>query len=517
MNPVLSNTPVNNINNAGNVNRIPQIIPPNLAHMNPGYPGTFVPLMGPSGYPYPLNVPNVMGMPIYLQQQKFTAVPVIQPATAIPMNPDTTGYFGNLSPNLSEEVVTAILTCCGGFKRIKRPVDPSSGKPKPFALVEFESVSDLVRAFKLLQDFILDNRHLNIKLESGIKIEPGENDLSADLKVFEGINRVLIGKRVTGGGSMEWIEKRILQIKKETERVKEAAALAANEHGGPKDSRRDRQRNYSDLIDIEPSKYSTTKSSTSTSKDDALMSLKDRERRWELKSKDLEREFRRDLEKDTERGKRHEKEAACLAEQVSNYSDGLFVKFGNLNLKETLLSEAAIPSLEQSPSALFFSNREKWCKQRERAQEKEREIFGECQKILELSLTNKKAGKMKNESVEVKQRELLEKFVPVEREELFAFPVQWDQLKNFSNEFKEICRERTAAFFPEARKEICHKLADILIDRLPRDQPAKLIKELNNEPTFLGVSNESGEADLLILLIWRWLIYFTSAKSQNII
>ena len=120
----------------------------------------------------------------------------------VPMNPDTTGYFGNLSPNVSEDVFIGILNCCGGFKRIKRPVDPSTGKPKPFSFVEFETRDDLFRvAFGLLQDFPLDNRHLNIKIENASSSNYQQNDSNAEqLKSYEMISKILIGKRVTGGG-----------------------------------------------------------------------------------------------------------------------------------------------------------------------------------------------------------------------------------------------------------------------------------------------------------------------------
>ena len=91
-----------------------------------GYPpmaGNFIPAGGM------MPIRPVVPMP-------FAVVPPIAPA-AVPMNPDTTGYFGNLSPNISEDVVTAILTCCGGFKRLKGRW-PFDRQTEAFALVELK-------------------------------------------------------------------------------------------------------------------------------------------------------------------------------------------------------------------------------------------------------------------------------------------------------------------------------------------------------------------------------------------
>lgn len=446
-------------------------------------------------------------------------------ANALPtaMNPDTTGYFGNLSPNVSEEVVTAVLGCSGGFKRLKRPVDPSTGKPKAFALVEFESVDDLNRAFRVFQDFVLDQRHLNIKIEGGRdEISKMEAGGEGDLKIYEMICRVLIGKKMTAGGSMEWLEKRISREKererkreKEREREREEKKQPSHPSGQQpsqpsgelaRDRRDSRQRNYSDLL-VDDFQFTKTAPSLSANSD-ASLSLKERERRWEGKSRELERELRRDLEKDADRAKRHEKETFALQEHISNYSDGPavsagFADFGSLG-REVGNSSATVP---------FFVNREKWRNLRKQAGEKEEEIFGECLRIRAEMQANSLQSKIE------KQREFIEKRLPTEREELFAFPVDW-QLWNgdLGLKFKELCRERVAAYFKNAKQvEFYDKIGDFLFEQVSQKQPASAVTaELRSEPAFLAVcSEEPGpEAELIIMIIWRWLIYFTSVDFK---
>ena len=441
----------------------------------------------PAGFPMPTGYQTVTPVGMVGMPPVMPAYPMglAAPPVAVPMNPDTSGYFGNLSPNISDEVVSAILNCSGGFKRFKRPVDPSSGKFKPFALVEYESVTDLSRAFRLLQDFVLDNRHLNIKLENSPNVT-GDSSCyqEEDLKCYEGISRVLIGKKMTSGGSMEWLEKRISQIRKQQQQQQQELK--------PSDRRDSRQRNYSDLIDDFSSnskpEATNSKGTKNSNNFEALMSLKDRERRWEGKLKELERELLRDLEKDEEREKRHEKEAAELAEIVSKYSDGNFVYDGSIGTKTTKNGKNGV---------LFFEDREKWRKIREKAKEKEVEIFGEFEAI---------RREIQKSWKEKEKREFIENILPIEIEELFAFPV------DFNANSKQLLRERTTAFFKRNGKneEFSLKLAEIIYEKIAKGTDAKdLIKEMAYEPTFLAVSNEPVEAEILIVILWRWLIYYT--------
>lgn len=430
------------------------------------------------------------------------------------MNPDTTGYFGNLSPNVSEEVVTAVLGCSGGFKRLKRPVDPSTGKPKAFALVEFESVDDLNRACRVFQDFVLDHRHLNIKIEGGKdEISKMETGGEGDLKIYEMICRVLIGKKMTAGGSMEWLEKRISR-EKERERKREREREEKQQQPGhpsgqqpsgelARDRRDSRQRNYSDLL-VDDFQFTKTAPSLSANSD-ASLSLKERERRWEGKSRELERELRRDLEKDADRATRHEKETFALQEHFSNYSDAPAgsADFGSLG-RELGNSSAAVP---------FFVNREKWRNLRKQAGEKEAEIFGECLRIRAEMQANSLQSKAE------KQREFIGKRLPTEQEELFAFPVDWQPWNgDLGLKFKELCRERVAAYFKNAKEaEFYDKIGDFLFEQVSQKQPASAVTaELRSEPAFLAVcSEEPGpEAELIVMIIWRWLIYFTSVDFK---
>lgn len=451
-----------------------------------GYPSAPVPMGYPSapvpmGYPPHMPVPMPMGL---------APVAPVSAFTAVPMNPETTGYFGNLSPNISDEIVTAILSCSGGFKRLKRPVDPSTGKSKPFALVEYESVNDLSRAFRLFQDFFLDNRHLNIKIENdSIYINGTSGELQVeDLKYYEGISRVLIGKRMTNGGSMEWLEKKISQLKKQEQQQQQQQVQ--------RDRRDSRQRNYSDLIDDNfnqnrPEATNSKSSKSANSSEAALISLKDRERRWEGKLREFERELLRDLERDEEREKRHAKEATELAEIISKYSDEMGEKkfFGSIEKMK----------IESSDEIFFFSDREKWRKIREKAKEKEKEIFGDLQEI---------RGELEKTRKEGEIREFIEKQLPLEIEELFAFPVEFKG--NFNSKFKEICRERTATFFKSKSEDLCLKLGEIIYEKIADGCDGNsLIRELAYEPTFLAVSDASIEAEILIVIMWRWLIYYT--------
>lgn len=443
----------------------------------------------PPNMPVPVPVPMSMGLansPMPMSMPMGLA-PSALPA-AVPMDPDTTGYFGNLSPNIPDDVVTAILSCSGGFKRIKRPTDPSTGKFKPFALVEYESVNDLSRAFRLLQDFVLDNRHLSIKIENESAMKCGELQIE-DLKCYEGIYRVLIGKKMTSGGSMEWLENRISQLKKQEQQALEQQQQEQQAQAQQRDRRDSRQRNYSDLIEDSQRPEATNSKgtkSTSSNSEDALISLKDRERRWESKLRDFERELLRDLEKDEEREKRHAKEAAELAEIISKYSDKSEAGFyGSL---EKMVNDSKI---------LFFSDREKWRKLREKAKEKEKEIFGDLMKI---------RVEMEKSKKEVEIREFLGKQLPLELEELFAFPFELKDSK-----FKEICRERTTAFFNKNQsKDLSSKLGEIIYEKIAGGCDGHgLIRDLAFEPTFLAVSEAPIEAEILIVIIWRWLIYYT--------
>lgn len=445
-----------------------------------------------------MPVPPVMpGMPVPMFYPPHSApvmAQIIAPANAnvnVPMNPDSTGYFGNLSPNVSDEVLSAVLGCSGGFKRLKRPVDPSNGKAKPFALVEFESVTDLWRAFRLLQDFPLDGRHFNIKIESGAPVVGNESDHSEDLKCYEGIQKVLIGKRLTGSssGSMEWLEKKISQLK----RI-DTVTMTVNKDTTANVKRDPRQRNYSDLLVEETSsaiEASNAKMSES-SKTDALMALKDRERRWESLARDLEREFRRDLQKDEERSRRHAKDAALLAEQVSTFSDcavdsGVFR--GSLDA-----------GINSNATNLFFSDREKWRAMRKKAVEREEEIFRECIEI-QRNLTANAAAK---------QREMIEKTIPVQKEELFGYLVDFEKVN--LKQFRQLCRERACAFFAQSNSvEMCEKLGEFVYEKICKERCSalNLIAELNYEPLYLAVSSEIGQAEVFVLIIWRWLIYCT--------
>lgn len=466
-----------------------------------GYPpmaGNFIPAGGM------MPIRPVVPMP-------FAVVPPIAPA-AVPMNPDTTGYFGNLSPNISEDVVTAILTCCGGFKRLKRPVDPSTGKPKPFALVEFESVADLSRACRLLQDFTLDHRHLSIKIEGQQPVTESALVNEEDLKVYEGLSRILIGKKVTGGGSMEWLERRIFQMKerekekemeREKERDKEKERVRLQHQQQPQIDRRDsRQRNYSDLVD-EPQFTKTTPSSSSTSFTSNSEALKERERRWDARVREMERELRRDLEKDAERAKRHEKETLALKEHIENYSDAFEKRFGSLG---TDFFD------NQSSNVTFFTNRQKWRNLRENAKEKEQEIFLECLKIrseIEASSQQNRAQM---------QRNFIENSLPIEREELFAYPVDWREFRgDFAQKIKELCCERVAAYFKNEKDAAFYaKIGEFLFEQVSRKDPLNLVKELSTEPAFLAVcSDPAAEAELIVMIIWRWLIYFTSFSQTS--
>lgn len=429
------------------------------------------------GYPPGMPVPMFYPPPI---------IPAITPQANVPMNPDSTGYFGNLSPAVSDDVLSAILSCSGGFKRLKRPVDPSNGKAKPFAFVEYESATDLSRAFRLLQDFPLDNRHFNIKIESSV---PGGvvSDISEDLNCFEGIQRVLIGKRLTSGsnvGSMDWLDEKISQLKKSESEERSSATNI---------TRKDpRQRNYDDLLTEES--FIEVSNSKMTDKSDGLIALKDRERRWESIARELERDFRRDLLKDEERSNRHAKDSALLAEQISVFSDaGNEMLSGNL--ERDILST---PSNETS--SLFYADRQKWRALRRMASEREKEIFKECAEI---------QRKLTANLIE-KERDMIEKVIPVQRDELFSFPVKYERLNG--EMFNLICKERSCAFFSDENKEICEKLGELIYKKISQDRcaPSNLLRDLSFEPVYLAVSSESGQAEVFLMIIWRWLIYFTS-------
>jgi hypothetical protein len=466
--------------------------------MPTGYPpGIPTPVSMSMGYPPHMSAPIPMGLSSTVAPMSTMPMPMgLAPLTgpvSVPMNPDTTGYFGNLSPNISDDILAAILSCSGGFKRLKRPTDPSTGKFKPFALVEYESVNDLSRAFRLFQDFALDNRHLSIKIENESAMVVCGGFQVDDLKCYEGICRVLIGKKMTSGGSMEWLEKRISQLKRqeqhEREQLKQQAQL-------PHRDRRDsRQRNYSDLIDDSQRPEATNSKgfkSTGISSEDVLISLKDRERRWEGKLREYEREILRDLERDDEREKRHAKEAAELAEIISKYSDECGGDF-----------YGSLEKMENLSGILFFSDREKWRKLREKAKEKEKEIFGDLAVVrFELEKSRKEA----------EMREFIEKQLPLELEELFAFPVR----KLDDENFKEICRERTAALFKTQSQDFSKKLGEIIYEKIVGGSDGRsLIRELAYEPTFLAVSDAPIEAELLIVIIWRWFIYYIKLQGKQ--
>jgi hypothetical protein len=215
------------------------------------------------------------------------------------------------------------------------------------------------------------------------------------------------------------------------------------------------------------------------------MALRDRERRWEAKVKEFERELRRDLEKDAERESRHARDALKLAQFLASYNDS-----------------ANDLRADKSADVSFFADRANWRLARQKALEREKEIFEECNRI--------RSGKDNTEEV----RKSVARSLPLARDEIFGYALRWDLVD--AAWFSEICRQRTFCFFNRPSTDaLCARLGEFLAETVPRERsPAKIADQLKFEPTWLAVSEGPEDSEYLLQILWRWLIYHTLLKLR---
>lgn len=455
----------------------------------------------------PVPVPGYQN-PNYVPYTPSTTTGNLNPS--VPASTVAVGYFGNLSPNVSDDIFIAIFSVFSSFQKFKRPVDPSTGKAKPFALVEFESKAGLTRVFKLLQDFPMDGRNFNIKVEDQeedhkdreLSNENKKLELEAEISALESISKILIGKKMTQSETMLWLEKKAALLRKDLKKTVDnlskvvVGAAAVENYGG-----RDLNRNYEDLLfdttvssvgegkrgtgpagGVKQSVTNSVKSSDLTSS-----SLKDRERRWESTVRSIEKDLKRDIERDRERDLRHAKEAKALADQLGTFKDDNNLVETNTQQKVSITGDLSRNiNFSSSDSSLFFKNRTKWREQRSCALAKEHEIF--------------------KDFLEFKPAAV----IPEDTNRLFAYPIRWKKFDKIA--FKTLFMERIDNFYPNSR-EFNEKICEFLVENAGNGnmRPERLIENLQAEPCYLAVqvTGETEEAEFLVVLMWRWLIYHT--------
>lgn len=512
-----------------------------------------------------------MGTP----QQPATIVIQGPPAQSSQMDPLTTGYFGNLAPTMPDDVITAVLACCGPLRRFKRPLD-QAGTPQAFALVEFETADGLLRAHRLLQDMLLYTRRMTIRIEeetmtslrayeTSVAVgnrEEGEADpedaqlvfFDDDVKCLEAITRTLVGKKLTG--SLDWMERRISTLKRTKTRSRDS-------HDDNDDRRRRKSSTHSASAagSMERRSYEDVVPSNT----EREVALRDRERRWETREAHIERSVRRDREKDAERETRRRQDAAALAAELARFDDSGASRVAAGDLEQSLLHFTPAPSA-------FYENRERWRAERERMLRRERQLASELElkdvsdaaahapasmprmraadfiqpeetrtvagseasslvghrkpllaepdlslvALVRAGATTEEASRALAVQNEAKMRALVER-IPVDRDDLFSFPVDWQFF--VPDAFWPLLERKTLAHFSRGggQPSDASRLAHLLFDKIAaHETPNDIVNSLHADPLFLLCSVDAFDADFLLMTLWRYLIYETEARAYNI-
>ncbi|CAI0386377.1 unnamed protein product [Linum tenue] len=160
------------------------ILRPPYATLPNGYPpvpgATPQGIMPPPAMIRPIFTPRPPGAPVILPMTRplVPSIPGVRPIIppimrpVIPSvtpaeKPQTTVYVGKISPTVENDFMLSLLQSCGTVKSWKRAQDPSDGTPRGFGFCEFENAEGVLRALRLL------NRYVEKKTENSKNLREG--------------------------------------------------------------------------------------------------------------------------------------------------------------------------------------------------------------------------------------------------------------------------------------------------------------------------------------------------------
>ncbi|CAI0462550.1 unnamed protein product [Linum tenue] len=142
----------------------------------PRYPSPYPAMIRPIFSPRPPGAPVVLPMTRPLVPTIPGVRPIIPPIIrpVIPSvtpaeKPQTTVYVGKISPTVENDFMLSLLQSCGTVKSWKRAQDPSDGTPRGFGFCEFENAEGVLRALRLLSKFNIDGQELVLNVNQATR------------------------------------------------------------------------------------------------------------------------------------------------------------------------------------------------------------------------------------------------------------------------------------------------------------------------------------------------------------
>ncbi|CAI0386380.1 unnamed protein product [Linum tenue] len=146
--------------------------PPGMARYPSPYPAMIRPIFTPRppGAPVILPmtrplVPSIPGVRPIIPPIMRPVIPSVTPAE----KPQTTVYVGKISPTVENDFMLSLLQSCGTVKSWKRAQDPSDGTPRGFGFCEFENAEGVLRALRLLSKFNIDGQELVLNVNQATR------------------------------------------------------------------------------------------------------------------------------------------------------------------------------------------------------------------------------------------------------------------------------------------------------------------------------------------------------------
>ncbi|XP_071741563.1 RNA-binding motif protein 25-like isoform X2 [Rutidosis leptorrhynchoides] len=146
--------------------------PPGIIRYGAPYPQMLRPV-------YPQRPLGAMGVVPTLSRPPMMAMrgPVVPTIVRPPINlnisqaekPMTTIYVGKIASTVDNDFMLSLLQLCGPVKSWKRVPDPTTGALKGFGFCEFESVEGVLRALRLLSKLSIDGQELMINFDKPTK------------------------------------------------------------------------------------------------------------------------------------------------------------------------------------------------------------------------------------------------------------------------------------------------------------------------------------------------------------
>ncbi|CAI0386381.1 unnamed protein product [Linum tenue] len=110
-------------------------------------------------------VPSIPGVRPIIPPIMRPVIPSVTPAE----KPQTTVYVGKISPTVENDFMLSLLQSCGTVKSWKRAQDPSDGTPRGFGFCEFENAEGVLRALRLLSKFNIDGQELVLNVNQATR------------------------------------------------------------------------------------------------------------------------------------------------------------------------------------------------------------------------------------------------------------------------------------------------------------------------------------------------------------